>query len=161
MATEIEGLDALMRTKEALPKELVSQRGGPVRTGLRAAGKFFQKAAQAIIDRIVAEPNLDGRNESSGALKKAVIVSRDPKPQRALKGQKGERFVVRLRRSAKAPNGERVNKYGGVLEFGHEKMAAKPWLRPVVPEKAGAAMQEFVKGMRRGIDAAVRKAKRT
>jgi hypothetical protein len=179
---EVEGLGELLRTLQALPKEIVSVKGGPVRVGLRKAGQVFQKAAQANIDRIVAEPNKDGRpSVSTGTLKGAVIVSRDPNPQRS---GANERVLVRLRRKARAPNGQSVHAYGGSLEFGSvrqsnsrgkrmtprqralhlefggENIAAKPWLRPVVPEKSAQALSVFIAETRKAIDRAVKKARR-
>lgn len=179
---EIEGLGELLRTLQALPKEIVSVKGGPVRVGLRAAGKVWQRAAQANIDRIVAEPNKDGRpSVSSGTLKKAVIVSRDPNPHRS---KANERVLVRLRKKDRAPNGQSVHAYGGSLEFGSirqrnakgkrmtarqklaylehggESVQAKPWLRPVVPEKSAEALNVFIAETRKAIDRAVKKARR-
>lgn len=155
---EIEGLGELLKTLKALPKEIVSVKGGPVRVGLRAAGRVFQRAAQANIDRIVAEQNKDGRpSVSSGTLKKAVIVSRDPNPQRS---RANERMLVRLRRKDRAPNGASVHAYGGMLEFGNEQVLAKPWLRPVVAEKSSEALNAFIKSTRRSIKSAVKRARR-
>lgn len=158
MAQEIEGLAELLRTLEALPREIVSVKGGPVRVGLRKAGQVFQRAAGANIDRIVAEPNKGGRpNVSSGTLKNAVIVSRDPNPQRS---GANERVLVRLRRKDRAPNGASVHAYGGMLEFGNEQVPAKPWLRPVVPEKSSEALSVFIAETKKAIDRAVKKARR-
>jgi hypothetical protein len=182
---EVEGLAELLRTLEALPREIVSVKGGPVRVGLRKAAQVFQKAAQANIDRIVAEPNKDGRQSvSTGTLKRAVIVSRDPNPQRS---GANERMRVMLRRKAIAPNKQSVHAYGGSLEFGSvrqrnargkrmsirqrllylgslehgaEQVAAKPWLRPVVPEKSAEALSVFIAETRKAIDRAVKKARR-
>lgn len=183
MAQEVEGLAELLRTLQALPKEIVSVKGGPVRVGLRKAGQVWQRAAQANIDRIVAEPNKDGRpSVSSGTLKRAVIVSRDPNPQRS---GANERVLVKLRRKDRAPNGQTVHAYGGSLEFGSirahddqgkrfrtarqrlkylefgtETVAPKPWLRPVVPEKSSEALSVFISETRKAIDRAVKKARR-
>lgn len=158
MAQEVEGLAELLRTLEALPREIVSVKGGPVRVGLRAAGKVWQRAAQANIDRIVAEPNKDGRpSVSTGTLKKTVIVSRDPNPQRS---GANERVLVRLRRKDRAPNGASVHAYGGMLEFGNEQVPAKSWLRPVVPEKSSEALSVFINESRKAIERAVKKARR-
>lgn len=158
MAEEVEGLGELLKTLQALPKEIVSVKGGPVRAGLRKAGQVWQRAAKENIDRIVAEPNKDGRpSVSTGTLKKAVIVSRDPNPQRS---GANERVLVRLRRKDRAPNGASVHAYGGMLEFGNEKVPAKPWLRPVVPEKSSEALNVFIVETRKAIDRAVKKARR-
>lgn len=154
----VEGLGELLRTLKSLPGEIVSRSGGPVKSGLRKAGQVFQREAQANIDRIVAEPNEGNRtSESTGTLRGAVIVSRDPRPAQS---GANERYVVRLRRSAKAPNGANANVYGGVLEFGREGGEAKPWLRPVVPAKSSEAVQVFIVEARKGIDRAVKRARK-
>lgn len=180
---EIEGLGDLLRTLEALPREIVSVKGGPVRVGLRKAGQVWQRAARANIDRIVAEANKDGRpSVSTGTLKRAVIVSRDPNPQRS---GANERVLVRLRRKDRAPNGQSVHAYGGslefgsirahneagqrfrtpsqrlkYLEFGDETVRPKPWIRPVVREKSTEALNVFTSEARKAIDRAVKKARR-
>lgn len=158
MAEQVEGLGELLATLKALPKEIVSQRGGPVRSGLRKAAQVFQREAQQNIARIIAEPNKGGRpSVTTWTLIRSVIVSRDRNPKRS---RANERYLVRLRRKARAPNGASVHAYGGMLEFGNEKVPAKSWLRPVVPAKSSEAISVFIAETRKGIDRAVRRAKR-
>lgn len=155
--THVKGLDGLLKTLLALPPEIVSRSGGPVRTALRKAGVVFQKAARENIKQIVAAPNKDGRTpESSKTLETSIIVSRG-KPQ---PGFKGEVFRVRVKRGARAPNGETANKYGGILEFGYEGVAAKPWLRPAFEANKHEALGVFVSEMQKRLDAAARKARK-
>lgn len=158
MAEEVEGLGDLLKTLQALPKEIVSVKGGPVRVGLRAAGKVWQRAVQANIDAIVAQPNKDGRpSVSSGTARGSVIVSRDPNPQRS---GANERVLIRLRRKARAPNGQSVHAYVGTFEFGSEQVPAKPVFRPVVPQKSSEALSVFITESKKAIDRAVKKARR-
>lgn len=157
MAEEVEGLGELLRTLKALPREIASVEGGPVLFGLRKAGRVFLKAAQENIDRIVAEPNKGNRpSVSTETLKGALYVGRDRNPQRS---GANERVLVRLRKK-NAPNGASVHAYGGMLEFGNEHVAAKPWMRPVVPEKSAEAVNVFISEARKKIDRAVKKARR-
>lgn len=153
----VQGLNSLLDTLKALPPEIVSKSGGPVRTSLRKAGVVFQKAAIENVQLIVDQPNKDGSTpDNSKTLEKAIIVSRG-KPQ---PGRKGEIFRVRVKRGAKAPNGQTANKYGGVLEFGYEGVAAKPWLRPAFDAHKQEAYGLFVSEMQKRLDAAVRKARK-
>lgn len=148
----VQGLDELLATLKALPPSLVSKRGGPVRAALRKAAVVIQLEARANVRRIVAEPNKGGRDSiSTGTLELAIIVSRKKPPP----GQKGERFHIRVKRGAKAPNGVTANKYGGILEFD-----GKPWLRTAFETKKGEALDLFVAELRKGLDRAVRNARR-
>lgn len=154
----VQGLDALLRTLQKLPPELVSRRGGPVRTALRKAGVVIQKEAQANVRRIVEEPNKDGRPSlGTGTLEKAIVVSR----RKPVSGLKGEVFHVRVKRGAKHPRtGVTANKYGGVLEFGYEDVPAKSWLRSAWEAKKGEALGVFGSELRKRVDAAVKKARK-
>lgn len=153
----VKGLENLLVTLKALPPEVVSKGGGPVRTSLRAAGKVFQKAAIENVQLIVDQPNKDGSTPAnSKTLEKAIIVSRGkPAP-----GRKGEIFRVRVKRGAKAPNGVTANKYGGVLEFGYEGVPAKPWLRSAFEAHKQEAYAVFVSEMQKRLIAAVRKSRK-
>lgn len=153
----VKGLDGLLDTLKALPPEIVSKGGGPVRTSLRKAGVVLQKAYQENIRAIVDEPNKDGSTPAnSGTLEKAVIVSRrKPRP-----GFKGEVFAVRVKRGAKAPNGQSANKYGGVMEFGYEGVPAKAPMRKAFETNKGQALETFVSEMHKRVEAAARKAKK-
>ena len=148
----IEGLGDILKTLERLPPEIVSKRGGPVRVALRKAAVVVQKEAQANVDRLVAEGDT---SESTGLLRKSVIVSRK-KPGNF----KGERFWVRIKRSAKNAAGQTANTYGGVLEFGDERIPAKAWMRKAWESKKGEALDTFMREIPRAIDAAVKRARR-
>lgn len=148
----LEGLDEILKTLKALPPEIVSRRGGPVRTSLRKAAVVIQKEAQNNVDRMVA----DGETaESTGTLRKSLIVSRK-KPGNF----KGERFWVRIKRSAKNPAGQTANTYGGVLEFGDERIPAKAWMRRAWESKKAEALDTFMREMPKAIEAAVKRARK-
>lgn len=153
----VKGLENLLVTLKALPPEIVSNRGGPVRTSLRASAVVFQKQYIENVQLIVDQPNKDGSTpQNSKTLEKAIIVSRG-KPQSSLKG---EIYRVRVKRGARAPNGQSANKYGGVLEFGYEGVAAKAPMRRAFDAKKQEAYGVFVSQMQKRLIAAVRKSRK-
>lgn len=153
----IKGLDGLLDTLKALPPEIVSKRGGPVRTALRKGGVVFQKEAQANVRAIVAETNKGGfESRSGGTLEKAIIVSRR-KPQSAFKG---EIFRVRVKRGAKNAFGVTANKYGGILEFGDQFLRPRAWMRRAFDTRKDEALNAIVSDLRKRIDAAIKKARK-
>lgn len=151
----VKGLNELLETLKRLPPEIVSKNGGPVRTAARNAMKVMQKRAVENVQLIVDQPNADGSTpDNSKTLEKAIIVSRmKPTP-----GFKGEIFKLRVKRGAKAPNGQTANKYGGVLEFGYEGVAAKPWMRPAFDATKETVVATFEAELGKRIDAAIKKA---
>ncbi len=148
----IEGLSEILETLKRLPPEIVSKRGGPVRVALRKAAVVVQKEYQGNVDRVAQEGE---SNESTGALKKAIIVSRK-KPG----GFKGERFWVRIKRSAKNAKGVSPNTYGGVLEFGDQRIPAKSPMRRAWEAKKSEALDTFMREMPKAIEAAVKRARK-
>jgi hypothetical protein len=148
----IEGLGPLLETLKALPPEIVSKRGGPVRAGLRKAAVVVQKEYQGNIDRIATEGET---NESTGTLRRAVIVSR-----RKPGNFKGERFWLRVKRGAKNPDGVPANTVGGVLEFGDQRVPAKAPMRRAWEAKKQQALATFLSETPKAIDAAVKRARK-
>jgi hypothetical protein len=153
----VKGLDGLLDTLKSLPPEIVSKGGGPVRASARKAVAVFQGAYRENIRAIVDEPNRDGSTPgNSETLEKAAIISRrKPRP-----GFKGEIFSLRIKRGAKAPNGQTANKYGGVLEFGYEGVPAKAPMRRAFEAKKGESLETFVNEMKRRTDAAIKRARK-
>lgn len=153
----VKGLEGLLDTLKSLPPEIVSKGGGPVRVSARKASQVFQKAYQENIRAIVDEPNKDGSTpDNSGSWEKAVIVSRrKPRP-----GFKGEIFSTRLKRGAKAPSGESVNKYAGVNEFGDETHSALAPMRKAFETSKDQALSTFVTEMDKRVEAAAKKTKK-
>jgi HK97 gp10 family phage protein len=149
---EITGMDNVIDMLNALPKELASKRGGPVRKALRKAAVIIQKEAQKNIQAIIDAPNKDGKpSRSTGALKNAVTVARG----KYLGGQNGERFLVWVPKKPKKYASTKANVrsgkaggtylaespqfYGRFLEYGTSKMQAKKWLRPAFETKRDQA----------------------
>jgi hypothetical protein len=119
---------------------------------LRKAAVVVQKEAIANIDRIAVEGET---NESTGHLKKALIVSR-----RKPGNWNGERFWLRIKRGAKNPEGVTANTYGGVLEWGDQRVPAKAPMRKAWEAKKEAALDTFMREMPRAIEAAVKRARK-
>lgn len=156
MTLRVHGLDGILDTLKALPAEIVSRKGGPVRVALRKAAEVVQAEAKENVQRIIDQPNRGGDRLSSGNLKKSIIVSRK-KPRG---GMKGEFYALRVRRGAKNPRGVTANKYGAILEFGYEGVPAKSWLRTAFESKKQDALVVFVLEMKKGLRQAVARAKK-
>lgn len=169
----IEGLKGVIDTLKSLPPELVSRRGGPIRTALRKAAKVIQDEAKLNVRNIVAEPNLGGvPTRSTGALEKSITIKR----RRPRAGVNGEVFTVGIskvkgtygdtkknRRSGKV--GNQYDQlpptfYAWFLEFGTERMRAHPFMRPAFDAKKQEAVDTFVTETNKGIERVYKKLKR-
>lgn len=144
---ELHGLDNVLWILQQLPKEVVATKGGPVARALRKAALVIKKQAVA---------NAPVR---TGALRKAIIVTRARSLGRGGAGQEGERYLVWMgsaRRAFKAnKRNQRAGKvgktykaegprfYGRFLEYGTSNMRARPWARPAVAAKAREAIRTF------------------
>ena len=71
-AFQISGLDGVLERLQALPKEVVQKNGGPVRKVLRNAAHIIRDEAKANVRKIIATPNIDGQNVSTGTLEKSI-----------------------------------------------------------------------------------------
>lgn len=149
----IRGLEGVLDTLKQLPPEIVSRRGGPVKSALRKAALVIRKEAQANVRKIVLEPNVDGLpSDSTGLLEKSIIASRNPRPVGA-----NEQYLVRVKRK-RYPGQPKVGtqKVGYLLEYGTERRRAMPWIRPAM-SKAPQAVQVFTDEIKRGIARVVKK----
>lgn len=124
---DIAGIDGLLASLQALPAELVSKRGGPVKLALAKGARLLrdevQKNLRASIAR-TADP--DG---TSKLLEQSIIASRGKEPT----GGRGERYLVRVKRKTYPDRtGKPVTtlKTAHIKEYGSEKQAADPFLRP-------------------------------
>lgn len=141
----IEGLTGTLDMLRNLPPELVSKNGGPVKLALMAAARVLQAQAQANVQAIIDEQNVDGvDSKTTGLLKKSIRVARARMPS----GVKGERAGVFVNSRNKYPENRAKNGYavqvGRQLEYGTEKRDAKPWLRPAFDSKKEEATATFV-----------------
>jgi HK97 gp10 family phage protein len=135
---QLQGLNGVLETLKSLPSEVVSRRGGPVKTALRKAARVIHKEAQQNLDRVTSNQTDSGEQLSTGLLKKNFIVSRGKPPF----DSKGERYLVRVRRKSYPRNGKTVTTLAtaNLLEYGSSKQQAEPWLRPAFAAKAETAI---------------------
>jgi HK97 gp10 family phage protein len=146
----LHGLDDVLRKLQSLPPEIVSKRGGPVRSALRKGGKVIQQAAIANL-----EANKDDTDSyvNTGLLAKSVALGRDPNPQRS---GANERYRIFVRRKT-YPDGKKTIAAARYLEFGTEKMAPKPWLLPAFLANKERALATVVDELNKGIERIIRK----
>lgn len=148
----IVGLEGVMKTLKQLPPEIVSKRGGPVRTALRKASLIMVNEMKANVQRIVDEPNIGGDDYSTGFLQKNIVTTRNSKMR-----QNGERYIVRVRKKAypkPSPNAKPVttSQVGALLEAGTEKRRPMPWARPAFDAKKYHVIPLFVSELRKNLD---------
>ena len=158
-AFQISGLDGVLERLQALPKEVVQKNGGPVRKVLRNAAHIIRDEAKANVRKIIATPNIDGQNVSTGTLEKSIRTVKG----RAHRTLNGERYMVlipkRLRYpvSKRTPTGVAVSTVGRMLEYGTSRRDAMPWMRPAFHAKKSEAVNYVVSQLPKEIDKIVRK----
>lgn len=149
---KLQGMDGVLRTLQALPTEVVSKRGGPVKLALAKGARVIR--AQAATN-LRAAISING-SRSTGNLEKRLIVTRGKRPF----GGNGERYLVRVRKR------DYINALGvktnplmtaNLLEYGSRHQPATPWLRPAVAQKGGEAINVITADLRRRIDLIVKK----
>lgn len=168
----LHGLDDTLRKLQALPKEISGKKGGPVGRALRAGANVIAKQAKANVRAIVVEPNADGRpSQSTGALEKAIGVSRNKHPQLdganegyevkvrggIIRKYANSRFNRGKRRDGKEYSTEPNEFYGRMLETGTEKMRPHPWLQPAYMSERQKALETVVSELNKGIDKIIKK----
>lgn len=134
MTMTIQGADRIARMLAALPAEVVSKRGGPVKNALRRGARVIQKQQIANL-----RATLTDSDQTTDLLAKNIIVSRGKAPTVG----KGERFLVRIRRKTyPGRTGEPVTtlKTAQLKEYGSERQTAEPFIRPAVAQKAAEAI---------------------
>lgn len=150
----IQGLEGVLKTLQSLPPEIVSKRGGPVRSALRKASKIMVDEAKANVQKIIDEPNIGGEESKSiGHLQKNIITARDSK----MRG--GERYKVGVRRK-RYPDGrtsKSANAVGALLESGTENRRPMPWMRPAFDAKKHVVLQVFTVEINKKLDRIVNK----
>lgn len=162
----MKGLDGVLDRMKTLPAEIVSKKGGIIAPALRKGGQVIQKQAQANV-RAVTSNTVAAGYTNTMTLEKAIVVRRDPNPQRS---GAAERYRVVIARGRKYPGG-RLNKKGGKpltavmtgrwLEYGDEKQPAEPWMTPAymstrekalntVVEEIGSRLQKVIRKFEQG-----------
>lgn len=145
------GIDGVLEMLDKLPAEVVSKKGGPVKTALRAAARVIQREEVLNLAASIGSLSTDDA-VTTGLLEKSVIVSRGKAPSSG----KGERYLVRIkRRTYTRASGEKVTtlKTAQIKEYGSEKQVAEPFIRPAFNAKAqqaiSVAQTELVRAVER------------
>lgn len=155
----ISGLDGVLDMLKQLPSEVVSKRGGPVKLALKKGATVIYK--QADINLMLATQGMvsDGKQYSTGLLRKNLIVSRGKEPV----GSKGERYLVRVRRKSYPDRKGEVTttlKTAQILEYGSSQQQPDPWIRPAFESKAEDAIKTVSDDLLQRIDKIVKKLSR-
>ena len=155
---QVKGLSELLKNMEQLPRELVSKRGGLVRSALFKAAKTVRDEAKQRAPR------------DTGALQANVVTVRDKDPQatgaseRYVVTVKKKRWTGKAKTKAKKTAGGKIDYrksgdafYWRFVEFGTSKMRAQPFLRPAFESQKDVALDEFKQSLATGIQRTVRK----
>lgn len=136
---KMEGLNSVMETLKALPPEIVSKRGGPVKSALRKGARVIFQQAKQNLQMVTNNATDTGKRYSTGLLLKNLVVTRGKKPI----GTNGERYLVRVRRKSYQRKGQSFTTLGtaNLLEYGSVKQKMEPWIRPAFQAKAAAAIR--------------------
>ncbi|MBA0293930.1 hypothetical protein [Stenotrophomonas maltophilia] len=127
---QIHGIDGVLSTLEALPSEVVSKRGGPVKLALAKGARLLRDQAKDNFRRSVAQ----GGADSTETTVESIVASRGKAPV----GTKGERQLVRVkRRSYINAKGAKTTtlRAAQLMEYGSATQPARPWLRPAVQRR--------------------------
>lgn len=150
----IKGLDGVLDMLKSLPAEIVSKRGGPVKTALRKGAVVLQQEAKSNIRRVTQKTESKGY-VSTKTLENAVVVRRDPNPKRE---GANERYRVLLSRKKYLGRDLPVVATGRFLEFGTEHQRAEPWMAPAFMTAKERALNTVVDELNKGIQRAIKKA---
>lgn len=148
------GLDGVLDLLRQLPREVVSKRGGPVKTALRKGALVILREEALNLARVTNNLDTD-EQEGTNLLASSLVATRGKAPSSG----KGERYVVRVKRRTYLRKGKPVTtlKTAHLLEYGSEKQPAEPWIRPAVNAKAVEAIHTIERELLAGIDRIVRR----
>lgn len=153
----MKGLDDVLSKLKSLPPAIVSKNGGPVKSALRKGGVVMQKEVQSKI-RGVTQNTEEAGYASTKTLEKAVVVRRDPNPQRA---GANERYRVLVSRKRYEGRDTKAIATGRYLELGTEHQRAEPWMTPAYMSARQRALDTTVVELGKGIDRIVKKLERS
>jgi HK97 gp10 family phage protein len=149
---QLHGLTGVLETLKSLPAEVVSKRGGPVKSALRKGANVILKAEKMALALTLTDPN----DETTGLLLKSLSARRGKPPP----GMKGERYIVGPRRKS-YPNrkGKRVTtgKTASLKEYGSQHQKAEPFIRPAFNAKAAEAIRTIETELLIGVEKAAAK----
>ena len=155
------GVDGVLDMLRQLPPELVSKRGGPVKSALRKGAVVILKQAQANLQVVTSNETAEDKKRTTGLLAKNLIVSRGKAPNNG----NGERYLVRVRR--KVYPTKQGSSHGGLavttlkaaqlLEYGSSQQPAEPWIRPAFAARAPESIRVIETELLRGLDRIVKR----
>jgi len=126
---DIRGIDGVLATLRALPREVSAKRGGPVAAAARTGLQPMKRQHLANLSAATANATSENRRLSTGFLAKNVVISRGKAPTSG----KGERYLLRVRRKTYPDRkGKPVTTLAAaqLLEYGSSQQPAEPWIRP-------------------------------
>lgn len=137
---KVEGLAELKRKLHQLPAQLrVKGRTNPLQSATMAGALPIQKAAKAMVP------------VDTGTLQNNIVR------QRVRKSSFDAETAIRVRVSGKGRASGDDAFYWPWVEFGTEKMPARPFLRPALRAGAPEALKRFKKSLEMGLVKAVKK----
>jgi HK97 gp10 family phage protein len=153
MEVKLTGVDNILSLLKSLPPEVVSKRGGPVKTALRKGAVVIFKQARSNLEAVTAG------DVSTGLLVKNLVVTRGKAPTSG----KGERYLVRVRRKSYQRKGKTVTtlKTAHLLEYGSSQQPAEPWLVPAFKARAAEAIRVTNVELIKAVDRVVKKLAKT
>lgn len=148
----VDGLDGVLERLRALPAAVGAKGGGPARAALAKGARVFRDQA------------ITNAPRDSGLLQESIVARRDSRP--GLVGA-AEAYYVGVRRKARRYANTKRNRGKGrvgktyfvegtafywlFLEFGTEKMRARPFLRPAFEQRKEDALSVIVAEMQAGL----------
>jgi HK97 gp10 family phage protein len=153
---KLTGIDGVLATLQSLPPEVVSKRGGPVKSALRKGALVILKAEKQALQAATANTSDEGKRYSTGLLLANLIASRGKAPTSG----KGERYLVRVRRKSYARKGGKATttlKTAQLLEYGSSQQPAEPWIRPAFNANARQAIGTIETELVKALDRVVKK----
>ena len=155
---DVKGASELVKRLEALPSELVSKRGGPVRLALRKAAMIIRDEESRRFRGLES-----GDPQNQGLLDRSIIARRARPPF----GTFGEAYIVTFRRLIYIKSiAARIKNLGGhkkidevttrktaqLFEWGSSHQPPRKFILPSFHAKAGEAMDMIISDLKRRID---------
>ncbi|WP_401742123.1 hypothetical protein [Stenotrophomonas geniculata] len=144
---QIHGIDGVLATLQALPSEVVSKRGGPVKLALAKGARLLRDQAKENFRRSMAVNGAD----STDTTVNNIVATRGKAPV----GTKGERQLVRIRRKAFInAHGARTTarRAAQLMEYGSATQPAIPWLRPAVQRRGTQIIDVITEDLLKRLD---------